>query len=272
MSIQLSAKLVLVASLSLGVAAGSRAAEVVYLGVDAAAQGAVVATEPAAQKKAAFLGALASSQTETFGARPSTPVGGTAITADRSLFSSGVGTLKSDFSQSAPGLFELQDTAVQNNVFLGRFNTTGNAASPGHPDESGRWLQSSRSFWIEFSTLQQVFGTYITDLGDFDSLLEVSFMSGNTTLKTVSLDSLSGGQGALTFLGYTNDLVGFDKVKFTVTQSDPNDASSYDVIGFDDMTIGRLGSGAPMPEPGSLALVGLSLGLMAWPRRRAVAR
>lgn len=246
----------------------AQATAITYKDTDSAANGVVRASGAAVQKRNAFFTTLApTSQTETFGPRPNPSVGAVSINS-YSLFGSGVATLT---ASAVTGKSEIQDTSgFPNDVFPGRFDTSGNLGMA--RGETGRWFQTSRNFTIDFVSDQNAFGTYITDIGDFGGTLSATFIGAGLT-ETVTFTPGGGGQGALSFLGYTNDMLVFNKVIFAIAQGtgpniDPNDADTFDVIGFDDMIIGRLRNGGTAPEPSSVALVGLSLGLMTWGRRR----
>ena len=230
-----------------------------YFGSNPLANGTVTGSPVTAHT--AFIGALQSAQIESFS---SFAVGDVA--SSLSILGGGA-SLSID-----PGL---GNGAIQNKIrpngaaFPGRFDTTNNT---GVLADTGSWFQSNRSFTINFSNgLKNAFGLYITDMGDFLSEITIDFLNGTTVVNHQVIVGGGNGSlnGALVFVGYSNDVAGFNKVAFNISQrnaSDPTDPSTFDIIGFDDLTVGQLKPGS-VPEPTSLALVGLALCAAGWARK-----
>jgi len=157
----------------------------------------------------------------------------------------------------------------------GRYNmTTGlGLLDPNDPDsqDRGKWLETSKSFSIDFSSAISAIAFFGTDFGDFNGQVSVELFLGAVSRGSQSVDhTLSGTtplNGNLLFFGVTStDL--FDRVVFSVTQTDPT--GNLDYLGIDEFMVGLLRDGGnDAPEPASLALVGLSLiGVAAFRRRK----
>jgi PEP-CTERM motif len=161
----------------------------------------------------------------------------------------------------------------------GRFNTTAGCAADGC-----KWWESTQSFELTFTEAVSALGFYGTDFNDFKSSMVIDFifddvavpgavgLNASTVKGSVALPSV-GSSGGVLFFGYVSDTFKFNRIVFKIDQSkaiDPQDPSTYDKLGFDDIVAGNFAS-TPVPEPTSLALVGLSLGLLAASRRRKAA-
>jgi hypothetical protein len=207
----------------------------------------------------------------------SMPVGPVALGVAIDIFGN-TATLTATDSGTITGAARIrQDPYAGGPIFLGRFNTTGDPQTP--PVQGGtlnaRWWETSANVaTIQFNAPVAAFGLFLTDLGDFDGEIDVDIFSGGSKLLNRNLVSagVKTANGSLSFFGYIDDLT-FDKVVFTLKQQcDPFagcDISTYDFAGFDDFITGPLnGGGGTIPEPTSLALIGLSLGLLGLSRRR----
>lgn len=139
----------------------------------------------------------------------------------------------------------------------GRFDTT----PPTDPD---RYWVVSGSFQIDFAQPIAAFGFYGTDIGDFNGRVTVALLdTANNTTNLVINNTLNGPNGSLLFWGFIDPTVEYTRITFGNTNA------GTDFFGFDSMTIGDRQQIA-VPEPGSLALLGLALaGLAAIRRRRS---
>ena len=275
----------------------AQAAATTYFGNNSGANGGVsngigAGADPVNQRDL-FKNSLASFLVESFEARAASPNANSDATVSN-LFGLGAATtLKATDPQSSNTDLTTQ---IQNQTFggtpgnpgpsfLGRFNTTGDPTSAqngippvGSPANviGGKWWETNyRTVTVHFGTAVSAFGTFLTDLGDFDGSMQVDFKSA-TGAVVAHVDLLSAAarqvNGGLAFFGYTNDTTSFTDVIFSFTQARA-DTSTWDVVGFDDLLTGTLKTpSAGAPEPSSIALSALSLGLLAFARRRKISR
>lgn len=158
---------------------------------------------------------------------------------------------------------------------------TGGRYDPTSPDCTGttqaaieactaRWFETTGSFLIEFDGEFGAFGFFGTDFGDFRGSLALDLLDANlAVVRTLVFDGFgNSGNGALGFFGFVDSQVRYSAVKLTVRQTE----ASNDYFGFDDLILGQARSTDPdpnpVPEPGSLALVGASLLALTAARRR----
>lgn len=157
--------------------------------------------------------------------------------------------------------------SIENHTVVGRYNTSGGT--------NGSYLQTVAALTLTFTgDPVSAFGFYMTDFGDFGSSLSISLLdeSGNQVGDALRVIPENTGNGALAFWGFIDESRGYSGLRFNLSQNSsfPED---FDIVGIDDMIIGTLSTGGPtpgLPEPGSLALVGVALaGLGAARRRKA---
>jgi len=155
----------------------------------------------------------------------------------------------------------------------GRFNTT-----PGCDIQVAcKWWETANSFDIALTSLKSAFGFFATDLGDLGGAISLDFWNdGNKVRAGIAVTQPTQTSGLL-FFGWIDDTFSFNRISVNVIQKDPSDPDTYDGVGFDDILAGTRAAAPPPPPsnpvsaPTSLALVGLSLALLAASRRRGQA-
>jgi hypothetical protein len=138
---------------------------------------------------------------------------------------------------------------------FGRWNTT--------PAGGDSWYLAFNSFSIDFDVAISAFGFYGTDVGDINGQMTITLRSeaGVNTVINVG-NTANSPNSTLMFWGFVDPTVKYNRITFG------NTAAGFDGFGFDGMTIGDQGQVTGVPEPGSLALVGLSLAALGAARRR----
>jgi len=161
---------------------------------------------------------------------------------------------------------------------VGRYNMTPGLIETdpfGGPDiqHIGHWIESSSDFSYSFTSPMSAIGFFLTDLGDFTGALTIQLFNDQTlvydTVGDTSLNLIGGANGNLGFLGLVASS-NFNRAVFHISQGGSPDT---DFVGFDSFIIGSAnGTTPPLPEPGTLALVGLALTGVGLAGRRRAAR
>ena len=194
-----------------------------------------------------FLSGLASHQTETFGAGGFNPA---AILG-------GNGSITSDDNGAFLAGFPTEDSP-----FFGRWDTS-NAAQ----NSSGGWFENGEATQVievllNVQTPRDAVGFLLTDYGDFGASIDIELFDGANSLGRQTIGGASTDNASVTFFGLYSSAA-FTSFKLHILQTqDPTGAGQLnprDLIGIDDLTVGLQNRGTAIPEPGTLALVGLGL-------------
>lgn len=198
-------------------------------------------------------------------------------------FQSGLSGVSTELFES----FRCGQSAPLNLSFTGSAGTIGATLSGGGGNIAcvtgpgtngfGRYPISGEKYWevdagsggnfvINFSEAVAAFGFYGVDIGDFGGQVQLQLVGGSTVTVNVGNTIGSGGStdGSVLFFGIIGTTASdvFTSVRFLTT------TGQGDVFAFDNMTIGDLRQ-VTVPEPASLALLGLALaGLGVASRRR----
>lgn len=204
-----------------------------------------------------FLAGLSSYATEEFA-------------SDKSEFSKGysilggLGTIDTDVGGGLR-YFVDRDSTVN-----GRWDTTQQAqVVEGNPDvKSGGWFVNAFSTDYIDVTLganqpdQDAVGFYLTDYGDFGDSVTLELFLDGASLGTQQILGSSTADGSVAFFGVYSSSK-FDQFRINFNRSDDckgGDDFECDLVGLDSLIVGLQNRTGPnIPEPGTLALIGLGL-------------
>lgn len=126
------------------------------------------------------------------------------------------------------------------------------------------WFEFYTDLTIDLGGLYDAFGFYVTDLGDVSSapgsiIVDLIDSSTGLAVRSESIDN-SLVQASVGFFGLYSTAK-FDRVKLRINNNVDDAIDEVDIAGLDDIVVGnqKTNGGGNIPEPGSLALIGLGL-------------
>ena len=217
---------------------------------------------------------LNSSATVPLAATPNSNAAQTAFLS--SLVGVGTETFEG-FATNTPAPLLLLFGAAGNATLSGGGGVISTVA-PGSTNGFGRYAISGSNFWevnaggggnflVTFTNPVAAFGFFGVDIGDFGGTLTLTLANGLSTVVNVpnSVGANGSIDGSVLYFGIIGTTAAdqFTSVAFNTT------IGQGDIFAFDNMTIGSLEQ-VRIPEPGTLALLGIALAGIGLSRRRKV--
>jgi hypothetical protein len=133
-----------------------------------------------------------------------------------------------------------------------------------YPTSGVNYVETSSNLVINFSAPVAAFGFFGIDIGDFGGQVTVTTVGGLNQVFNIP-NTINGLGGGVLFWG----IISSSPLEQIASITFGNTAAGTDFFGFDDFTIGSLQQVRPVPEPGTVALLGLGLvGVASLARRR----
>ncbi len=242
----------LAASLCMAVSTAS-AVPIVFFGEDLSPGGTVPAGGAAETARNSFLAMLSGVGNEDFESFANlTSIGGPGINVS---FPGSGGAITANLTGANGGICDQTIGGAVNGITCGfqRFATSGN-----------NYLQNGSNMVLTFTSAISAFGFYGTDFGDFDQEITLTLSNGDVQVFVIPSTKGAAAGGNVLFWGMIDPTNSYTSIAFSTT-------GSTDIFGFDDLVIGDQDQIVGVPEPGTLALLGIGLFGMGLARRRKTA-